>query len=773
MAATQPDPLHERERLAAIRARRESRTPSRRPRPSSPPAETVETPSPSRSASRSLGRTPSPRRLAAKRASRPAPGSAARTPGIPISKTAPPKATQPDRTRRATPTPDSAAPPQRVNPLLVDAGAPTLNLTASGNPTPTAFLKQKLRLLKKLFRSGALDSPAGRREATRFEPFLFALLYMPQFFVLNIPTENDTPIGEYGGITLSQFHVDAFISGEEWSVAATQTRQDRDGWIAPRESGKSTIFFTVLPLWAAAHLHRRFIAAFSDSDDQVQKHLAKFHEQVDHNAALREDFPELCRPMRRANGNAVNDNKNEYTAESGFTFSAHTIDGKVVGLVNYENVRPDMLVLDDIEPSEDKYSVAMKNKGVNRLRDKILYLNEFARVVLVGTVTMAGSIMHDVVQSVLNPGHVPVEPTIQNPHRYGTLVPDWVREQNFRGHYYPALSIDPTTGALQSLWPEKWPVEELRPRLGTNDFMKNMQNNPVGDGDFWEQGDITYGHLAGTTVTLLTIDPAVTATATSDYTGLAVIRYQPGNASYDADEAAGRHHPPQPAPTPVPPEEVARRRAHRRGRRLPPNPTPADRARFVEGLLYQPYDDPTAGVPFTPTPLHTTTPEGALLPKAQSRCEVAWSNRVKMKPERLRLYVLSILERFPEISIILLETNQGHEFTAEPFKDLPVKLVVKNQTEPKDIRIARLAQYYKALDPRVTHAEHFLHLEEEMYAYPQTAHDDSIDAVATGCHYFLFKDPKSAKKRRPGPSVQHTTYLRRRGDTYDDWKVAA
>jgi hypothetical protein len=1026
---------------------------------------------------------------------------------------------------------------------LVDAGAPTLNLTASGNPTPTAFLKQKLRLLKRLFRSGALDSPAGRREATRFEPFLFALLYMPQFFVLNIPTANDTPIGEYGGITLSQFHVDAFISGEEWSVAATQTRQDRDGWIAPRESGKalaldtpiltanrgwtthgdlttqdyvftelgrqakvvavrhwrdrpcyqltfsdgtqitadaqhewvvndrycvgpktvtteamaakfllptgerrysipasapleyrdkefdispyvlgawlgdgnssdgritvgeqdasalmtqlraegenpilrhyasaaaptvqlgkphpehcvrghaitpgvpcavcvrslnasyrggalvptrmnealrarlrhagladnkhipqsylrgsvaqrlalmqglmdtdgtvdakgrcefsvvnerlarqfhelavslgikpsfhtgratiagvdkgeryrvafstalpvfrlprklerlsdsiqragtrqivdiqpaprqdtnciqvdspnhqylagtsliathnSTIFFTVLPLWAAAHLHRRFIAAFSDSDDQVQKHLAKFHEQVDHNAALREDFPELCRPMRRANGNAVNDNKNEYTAESGFTFSAHTIDGKVVGLVNYENVRPDMLVLDDIEPSEDKYSVAMKNKGVNRLRDKILYLNEFARVVLVGTVTMAGSIMHDVVQSVLNPGHVPVEPTVQNPHRYGTLVPDWVREQNFRGHYYPALSIDPTTGALQSLWPEKWPVQELRPRLGTNDFMKNMQNNPVGDGDFWEQGDITYGHLAGTTVTLLCIDPAVTATATSDYTGLAVIRYQPGNASYDAEQAAGRHHPPQPAPEEIPPEEAARRRAHRRGRRLPPNPTPADRARFVEGLLYQPYDDPTAGVPFTPTPLHTTTPEGALLPKAQSRCEVAWSNRVKMKPERLRLYVLSILERFPEISIILLETNQGHEFTAEPFKDLPVKLVVKNQTEPKDIRIARLAQYYKALDPRVTHAEHFLHLEEEMYAYPQTAHDDSVDAVATGCHYFLFKDPKSAKKRRPGPSVQHTTYLRRRGDTYDDWKVAA
>lgn len=734
--------------------------------------------------------------LAAKRAARRArssvapPPSASNTPAAPALPPSPskpsPKAAQPDRARRTqaqthgTPSQQPASralvpPHAHVNPLLVDAGAPTLNLTASGNPTPKQFLKAKLRLLKRLFRTGALDSPAGRREATRYEPFLFALLYMPQFFVLNTP--NADTASEYGGITLSQFHVDAFISGEEWAIPATQTRQDRDGWVAPRESGKSTIFFTVLPLWAAAHLHRRFIAAFSDSDDQVQKHLAKFHEQVDHNAALREDFPDLCRPMRRANGNAVNDNKNEYTAESGFTFSAHTIDGKVVGLVNYENIRPDMLVLDDIEPSEDKYSVAMKNKGVNRLRDKILYLNEFARVVLVGTVTMAGSIMHDVVQSVLNPGHIPTEPTPNNPHCFGTLVPDWVREQNFRGHYYPALSVDPRTGGLQSLWPEKWPVEELRPRLGTNDFMKNMQNNPVGDGDFWESGDITYGRLAGCTVTMLSIDPAVTATATSDYTGLAVIRHQPGNAAYDRDTLPAE--PAAPPPPPIPVEELIRRRAHRRGRRLPPNPTPQQRAAFVAGLLYTPYDDGAAhhtddaNATGDASAYPTHTPDGALLPLAQSRCEVAWSNRVKMKPERLRLYVLSILERFPEISIILLETNQGQEFTAEPFKDLPVKLIVKTQTEPKDIRIARLAQLYKSLRPRVVHAEHFVHLEEEMYAYPQTAHDDSIDAEATGVLHFLHKDPKKAAKHRPRPSVQQTTYLRRHGASYDDWRVAA
>jgi hypothetical protein len=746
---------------------------------------------------------------------------------------------QPDRPaapRQAQPPYAPAAPitTTRANPLLKDGGAPRLSLTGSGNPTPRAFLKQKFRLLRRLYASGALDSTAGRREATRYDPFLWALLYVPHYLVLDSPnalTRSGIP-DSHGGITLCQFHVDLFIAGEEWAFPASTTRQDRDCYIAPRGAGKSTLVFTILPLWAAAHGHQRFIAAFSDSDDQVQKHLAKFHDNIDNNAALREDFPELCTPARRANGNAVNDNKNAYVAESGFTFEAHTIDGKIVGLVNSSNERPSLIVCDDIEPSEDKYSTAMKLKGVNRLRDKILYLNEFARVVMVGTVTMAGSIMHDMVQSVLNPGTAPEHPTPTNPHRYGALVADWIREQNFRGHYYPALSINPSDGELVSLWPEKWPVEELRPRLGTNDFMKNMQNNPVGDGDFWESGDITYTRLAGCTRTILSIDPAVTATATSDYTGLAVIRYQPANPEAAFEEVAQRlstaalgRHPRDsallysrvPAESsvqgePRTAEEFLRRAAARRGRRLPPGASQAQREAFYADLRQfipahllaatstrrsRPTSAPpgardTAGSLFDPTftdrdtaarqrhqqrrdngtpgnqswgaslsPPESisapTAPDELLPPGPHPRCEVAWANRVKMRPHKLKLYVLSILERFPEIDTILIETNQGHDFVSDPFLELPVHVQVKTQSEPKDTRIARLAGYYKHLDPRVVHADKFVPLEEEQLAYPQTANDDTVDAASTGCHFFLYKDPKR-KQKRAAPRVEQRAY---------------
>jgi hypothetical protein len=647
----------------------------------------------------------------------------------------------------ATPT----RPPATGNPLLVDGGAPTLVLgdTTLHNPTPTQFLKDKFALLADLYATGALGTSAGRREATRYDVFLFALIYVPHYLILDTTAQTANQEHPYGGITLSQFHVDVISCIEEWAFPSTLTRQDRDGFVAPRESGKSSWLFGIGPLWAGAHGHQRFIVAFSDSDDQVQKHLAKFHENIDNNPALKEDFPDLCRPARRANGNAVNDNKNEFVSESGFTFSAHTVDGKIVGLISHENARPTLIILDDIEPSEDKYSPALKAKGVRRLADKILYLNERARVVLVGTVTMAGSIMHDVVQSVLNPGVRPdpaLPPPPGNPYRMGSLVAGWIREQNFRGHYYPALSVDPATGELQSLWPEKWPVVELAPRLGTNDFMKNMQNNPVGSGDFWEMGDIVYtAPLTGVTRTILVLDPAVTATDTSDYTGVAVIRFQP------ASRSALTPAPTEPHPTtPAPPDRAQlERQAARRGRRLPPNPTPAQVDAFYEGLLL-----PTPTTPTDPTSPATSPAD----PTDVSRCEIAFANRVKMKPHRLRAYAAQLLTDFPEIDMIYIETNQGQDFVVEPFSDFPVRLVTVTQSEPKDVRIARLAQFYKSLRPRVLHSGHFIPLEEEMYAYPQTANDDTVDAAASGVNYFLdaARRQRKTKKVRRGPRLAET-----------------
>jgi phage terminase large subunit-like protein len=133
--------------------------------------------------------------------------------------------------------------------------------------------------------------------------------------------------------------------------------------------------------------------------------------------------------------------------------------------------------------------------------------------VLIGTVTMPDSIVHDLVRSVTGPTSTVVEP--------------WVSDQNFRCHYYPALIVDEQTGERRSIWPQKWPLSYLESIEHTRDFKKNFQNDPLGrDGAYWTDTDFTYGTLPNVGSQLLSIDPAVTAKSTSDDTALAVIGCQ-------------------------------------------------------------------------------------------------------------------------------------------------------------------------------------------------------------------------------------------------------
>ena len=99
------------------------------------------------------------------------------------------------------------------------------------------------------------------------------------------------------------------------------------------------------------------------------------------------------------------------------------------------------------------------------------------------------------------------------------------------------------------------------------------------DGEYWNLEDFTYEEFDFCSSTILSIDGAVTATKESDYTGLAVVGYQP---------------------------------AIRKGR-----------------------------------------------VKRPERCVVKYAKAFKLRGDPLRRKVLTILESFPEIRAILVETNQG------------------------------------------------------------------------------------------------------------------
>lgn len=343
-----------------------------------------------------------------------------------------------------------------------------------------------------------------RRRMTVADPALFALVYLAKHL-------RDTA----GKITLAPIHEQWAESAKTWAEPATEPMSDRRAEIAPREMGKSTWHFLLLPMWAAAHGHIRFAAAFADADAQAEGHLATFKAELDTNPLIRRDFPKLCTPKTRGRGTLMADRVSLYHAASDFVFAAAGADSSNLGM-KVGDRRPDLLILDDMEPHEARYSSALAAKRLKTLRETIFPLNIRAHVVLVGTVTMQGSIIHQIVRYLRG--------EIDPPDDAGGNA--WVGEERITGrHTLPIVELD--DGSRASIWPAKWPLEFLEALEGTRAYAKNYANDPLGaDGDYWRLEDFrdpTVAELEGVTHEVISVDPAVTSKDSSDATAFAAV----------------------------------------------------------------------------------------------------------------------------------------------------------------------------------------------------------------------------------------------------------
>lgn len=355
--------------------------------------------------------------------------------------------------------------------------------------------------------SGRGDLARGVRVAmTRDDPILFALVYLRRHL-----TDPAT-----GAVTLSPVHEEWAEAAKGWATPPREPQSDRRAEVAPREMGKSTWWFLLFPMWAAAHDHVRFAAAFADTDTQAQTHLATFKAELDTNTLLREDFPTLVDPKTRGRGTVMADRVSLYHAASGFVFAAAGMDSSNLGM-KVGDRRPDLIILDDIEPHEARYSAALAAKRLATLREAILPLNIYAHVILVGTVTMQGSIIHQIVKRARG--------------EYDATDPDdptaWVAEERIVGrHFLPIITND--DGERESVWPAKWPLAYLESIEHTRQYAKNYANDPVGaDGDYWQPEDfrrLAFDDVAPhITHEVISIDPAVTSTDRSDATAISAV----------------------------------------------------------------------------------------------------------------------------------------------------------------------------------------------------------------------------------------------------------
>ena len=345
-----------------------------------------------------------------------------------------------------------------------------------------------------------------RRAVCRARPDLFALLYLPHH-LRSEETGNE--------ITFSAVHDEWCERAKSWMDPLGGPMESRDVEVAPRSMGKSTWNFLILPMWAAAYGHVKFAAAFADSAMQAETHLQTFKHELDTNALLRQDFPNLVAPAKRPTGVQVADNRAMLFTRSGFVFAARGIDSGNLGL-KVGSLRPDLLILDDVEPGESNYSALQVNKRLGTVRDVVFPLNVNARVVIVGTVTMPGSIIHQLVRHERTGEHVQ--------DQSGSC---WICDERLKVNFYEPIVTD-DDGTERSVWPGRWSIEFLQSIRHTRSFAKNYANDPMGmDGAYWSSDDFHYGDVPGITRRILSIDPAVTTKKSSDPTGLAVVAWSP------------------------------------------------------------------------------------------------------------------------------------------------------------------------------------------------------------------------------------------------------
>lgn len=337
--------------------------------------------------------------------------------------------------------------------------------------------------------------PKVRLSATLYNPVLFAELYLAPAIT-----------GQDGRISFAECHHEWARIALSWTEEHTEPQSNRHAFFAPRSTGKSTWWLKILPLWAAAHGHVKFAAIFADTTTQARQHASSFRRELETNRLLQHDFPLLCASARRSGGKSEADTVDLMVRGNGFVLAARGMDSSTLGM-KVGDQRPDLLLIDDPEPDESNYSLMQMEKRLSTLTDAILPLNIFASVVYSGTVTMPGSIAHQMIK-----------------HAKGVEKTEWITEQKFEVHHHPALLTD-DDGRRRSIWPEKWPLGFLESIEHTRQYAKNYANDPMGaDGDYWSMEDFIYGE-EHVTKAMISVDPAVTVKESSDYTGIAVVGY--------------------------------------------------------------------------------------------------------------------------------------------------------------------------------------------------------------------------------------------------------
>lgn len=161
--------------------------------------------------------------------------------------------------------------------------------------------------------------------------------------------------------------------------------------VLPRGFGKSTICTLIYPLYLICEKRARYVMLGSYAQHNAQKFLRMVREELETNARIRADY-----------GNLAGDEK--WTDELFITADNVMVEAIYFGKAavrgsRHGSIRPECVILDDLETKEEARNPERVEALVNWVFDEVTKLYFDVQVVVVGTILEDGSAIHRLMET--------------------------------------------------------------------------------------------------------------------------------------------------------------------------------------------------------------------------------------------------------------------------------------------------------------------------------------------------------------------------------------
>jgi predicted phage terminase large subunit-like protein len=274
-------------------------------------------------------------------------------------------------------------------------------------------------------------------------------------------------------------------------------------WAASRGHAKSAYLSNAFPVHEIVFQKRKMILIISETNNGSKKFIRWVAGQLKYNQKLHEDFGELLYEQKSKN---EKDSEEAFITTTGIKMEATSLGMQIRGFRN-GSVRPDLIILDDLESRDSNNTPELRKKNKDWLNQDLMPAYDPTRtaIIFMGTIVHAESLLNYVLKERRDFIKNKFPAIIKDPER-----PDlWAEFERIYKEYEPTeeelLEMENATEKMETpnaraaidfyeahkeemdrgvevLWPDRFPIHKLiieKVNFGSKAFNTEYMNNPL------------------------------------------------------------------------------------------------------------------------------------------------------------------------------------------------------------------------------------------------------------------------------------------------------